>query len=563
MLEDADVLVVGSGAAGMMAALRASALGLKPIVIEKARQYGGTTATSGGIFWTPCHDRGGLADDPEIALEYLRTVTAGKAREERLRAFIEQAPQMAAFLAQAGIPNLPHPTSDYFPDAPGSRAGRSLRVEAIDGLALLGDDYLRMRAPNSLALLFDRYSIDAREGQALVKRTRGWPFVAARLFARYWLDLPMRARSRRDRRAIRGDALVGRLYHSLQQRRVPVLLDCAMRELSVTDGRITGAVVEHLGGPRRVAARRGVVLAAGGFEHDQKRRKAHLPVYTEAAWTTTPPGGNAGDALGAGEAIGAGTEFLDRMWWQPVVRLPSRRVANLEVPYGLALDQRHPHSIIVNRNGVRFASEGLSYDRFGGAMVRDQLEHGANVPCWIVFDATFRRRYALGGLLPSLVMPDRRIPRDWWDAYLFRDTAIGGLAARIGLRPEQLESTVARFNAFCAEGVDHDFGRGSNAYDRAWGDPRVHPNPSLGPIAEPPFYAVRVDLGDLGCKGGLKCDGAARVLDTAGVPIPGLYAAGNSAGSPFADAYPGAGATIGAALTFGYIAANTIAEERS
>jgi 3-oxosteroid 1-dehydrogenase len=287
-----------------------------------------------------------------------------------------------------------------------------------------------------------------------------------------------------------------------------------------------------------------------------------LPVRTQTKWTVTPESGNTGDALAAGETIGAASEFLDHMWWQPVIQLPSRRHENINIVYGLAVDQRHPNSIIVNRNGERFASEGLSYDRFGNEMVRDQLQTGANVPSWIIFDATFREHYALGGLMPNLVMPDWRIPNTWWDNYLFRSFSISDLASKIGVPSERLIVTVNRFNCFCAQGVDQDFGRGGSAYDRAWGDRRVNPNGCLGPINKPPFYAVRVDLGDLGTKGGLKCNGNAQVLDTNDKPILGLYAAGNSAGSPFANAYPGAGGTIGAALTFGFVAANHIANDR-
>lgn len=562
IIEKADIVVVGSGAAGMMAALRAADLGLSTVIIEKAHQYGGTTATSGGIFWTPCHGRDGLADTPELAMEYLRHVTAGQAREERLRAFVENAARMADFLERIGVPVSSLAGSpDYFPEAPGSLAGRSLRVGELDG-SELGDEYLRMRAPNPLALLFDRYAMDARQAYAMSKRTPGWQWVAFRLVAKYWLDIPMRLKSRRDRRATRGDALIGHMRRELSRRGVPLLLNCGLRELVVEGGRVAGVVAEHNGSPRTIRASKGVVLAAGGFEHSQQRRDAHLPLRTETKWTTTPAGGNTGEALDVGEAVGAASEFLDCMWWQPVIRLPSRRHENIDIVYGLALDQRHPHSIIVNRNGERFASEGLSYDRFGLEMVADQQRTGANVPCFIVFDAQFRRKYPLGGLMPNFVTPDWRVPSSWWDNYLFRSESLRGLAGKIGIPADRLEATVSRFNGFAASGVDEDFGRGGTAYDRGWADPRVKPNGCLGPVGKPPFYAVRVDLGDLGAKGGLKCNAHAQVLDGEDKPIPGLYAAGNSAGSPFANAYPGAGGTIGPALTFGFVAAEHVASAR-
>jgi 3-oxosteroid 1-dehydrogenase len=562
-IQETDVLIVGSGGAGMMAALRAAQLGLDVVIIEKAHQYGGTTATSGGIFWTPCHARDALKDTPERALEYLQQVTAGQARDERLHSFIDNAPRMAEFLLELGLPVQSLVGSqDYFPDTPGNLPGRSLRLAEFDG-SELGDEYLRMRAPNALALLFDRYTMNAKESAVLVNRSRGWLWVAIKLMARYWLDIGMRLKSRRDRRATRGDALIGYLRRELLKRKVPLLLNCALNNLIVEDGRAVAISADCNGTRCTIRARKGIVLTAGGFEHNQQRRDAHLPVRTQAKWTVTPEGGNSGDALTAGESIGAATEFLQHMWWQPVIQLPSHRHQNINIVYGLAVDQRHPNSIIVNRYGERFASEGLSYDRFGNEIVKDQLQQGDYAPCWMIFDATFRENYALGGLMPNIVMPDWRIPSNWWDNYVFRSSSLGELASKIGMSGERLDATIKRFNGFCVTGVDEDFGRGGNAYDRAWGDRRVKPNSCLAPINKPPFYAVRVDLGDLGTKGGLKCNGHAQVLDLHDKPIPGLYAAGNSAGSPFANAYPGAGGTIGVALTFGFVAANHIAKVQS
>ncbi|TAL00004.1 MAG: FAD-binding protein, partial [Rhodospirillaceae bacterium] len=233
--------------------------------------------------------------------------------------------------------------------------------------------------------------------------------------------------------------------------------------------------------------------------------------------------------------------------------------SNFDEIHQAAFDVGRPSSVCVNRNGVRFVDEACGYDDFGRGMVADQLKTGANCPCWLVFDATFRAKFTAGGIMPTLIMPDFSIPPDWWDHYIFKANTVEALAAKIQVPAEALKKTVAKMNEYARAGEDPEFGRGGNAYDRFFGDPTSKPNPSLGPIEKPPFYAVPINLGDLGTKGGLKADAQARVLDGNGKPIPQLYAAGNNAGSPFGNCYPGAGGTIGPALTFGYVAANDIA----
>lgn len=556
MIREADVVVVGSGAAGLMAALRARALGLEVVVIEKTTQFGGTTATSGGIFWVPNHGVSGFQDDPKEALEYLRALTGGQVSEDRLRAFIDNGPRMVRFIESLGVQLERLPTSDYYPEVPGSRPGRSLAVPGMDA-SDLGEAFFKMREPNRMRVLFGRYVLDRPQSYKLAGRTKGWQWTALRLVARYWLDFGQRLKSRRDSRVTGGDALIGLLSRELARQGVPLLLDCPLHQIVVEDGRVTGVMV----GERAIRPRKGVILAAGGIEQDQALRDAHLPVPTSTEASLSPAGANSGDVLRAAQAIGAAAEFLDALWWMPVVQLPSR--AGEVATHAMAFDQRNPNSIMVNRLGDRFVNENCSYDRFGIAMIADQQRSGANAPCWMIFDATYRERYSCGGLLPTVVMPDWRVPRDWWDRYLFRAKTIPALAAKIDLRPEKLTATVARFNQFATTGVDEDFHRGESIFDQARADRRVSPNGCLGALDEAPFYAVRIDLGDIGSKGGLKCDGNARVLDTAGQPIAGLYAAGNCAASPFANAYPGAGGTIGPALTFGFIAAEAIAREPS
>jgi 3-oxosteroid 1-dehydrogenase len=215
--------------------------------------------------------------------------------------------------------------------------------------------------------------------------------------------------------------------------------------------------------------------------------------------------------------------------------------------------------VCVNRNGVRFVDEACGYDDFGKAMVADQLKTGANTPCWLVFDATFRTKFTAGGFMPTILTPDNKVPPDWWDHYIFKASTLEALASKIHVPVDALKKTVANMNAYAKQGTDPEFGRGNNIYDQMFGDANVKPNPCLGAIDKAPYYAIAINLGDLGTKGGLKADAQARVLDGTGRPIPGLYAAGNNAGSPFGNCYPGAGGTIGPAMTFGFVAANDIA----
>jgi 3-oxosteroid 1-dehydrogenase len=552
-----DVVVAGAGGAGLLAALRATHLGLRTIVVEKSHRYGGTSAASGGALWIPNHGLAGHIDDEAKALAYLDAVTQG-ADPKRLRAYVENGPRMVAYLAEVGIrfdviPDLP----DYFSGAPGAAAGRALFPAETDGRAL-GDVYLAMRELPYAFKMFNRYSVDLGQSFALSARRSGWQWVAAKILLKYWLDIRWRTQTRRDRRATMGTALIAGLRRELNRRGVPVLLNTGLERLDVAEGKVVGIGLRS-DRPMAYLRAKAVVLAAGGFEQSQAMRDRYMPVPTDAKWSLTPPGANVGDAIRAGEAIGAATEFMECAWWAPSMQLPARDVPNVDITHPMFFDHRHPHSVCVNRLGSRFVNESCSYDRFGIAMIEDHRRTGANVPCWMIFDATYRGKYACGGIMPSSVMPDKRIPPEWWDNYVYRAASIEALADKLGLEGGRLARVVSEMNGYAATGVDLEFGRGRETYDRYFGDARVTPNPCLGPIVAPPYYAIRIDLGDLGTKGGLKADEHARVLDRQGKPIPGLYAAGNSSASVFGDCYPGSGGTLGPALTFAFIAANNIA----
>ena len=558
MAETHDVVVVGSGSAGMTAALRARDLGLDVLIVEKARKFGGTSATSGGVAWIPNHGLGGTTDTREETLKYIDAVTQGPLRRDRVEAYVETGPVMLRYLGGLGINFMPMPWPDYFSEAPGARADRSLVLPMWDGRRL-GDRFPLMREQYPRFKLFNRYAMNLEETFTIAARSKGWVKALARVVSRYWMDVGTRKITKRDRWFSSGAALIGPLEEQLAAKDVEIRLDTKLEELVVEGGRVSGVRVSRFGRPYEIEARHGVVICAGGFEWNQALRDRFFQVPSSIWWSSTPQGANAGEGLLAAEAVGASTEHTGSGWWAPTMIMPSRSASNFEETHQAVFDVGRPHSVCVNRNGDRFVDESCSYDLFGKSMVDDQLKTGANTPCWLVFDAVFRAKFTAGGFLPSAIMSDRSIPVDWWDHYIFRADTVAALADKIHVPTAKLQDVVARMNTYAATGEDPEFQRGASAYDRGFGDPTCKPNPCIAPIQKPPFYAVPINLGDLGTKGGLKCDAKARVLDVEEKPIAGLYAAGNATGSPFGECYPGAGATIGPAMVFGFIAANEIA----
>jgi 3-oxosteroid 1-dehydrogenase len=346
-----------------------------------------------------------------------------------------------------------------------------------------------------------------------------------------------------------GNAIAIGLRQGLVDAGVPVAYDTELRELLVEDGRVAGVVVEHAGRTRTIRARRGVILGSGGFEADLELREKYLPSPTDACWTT---GSSANTGAGhlAGIAVGAATDLMDDAWWGPTIPLPSG-------PWFCLAERNLPGSIIVNQAGRRFMNEALPYVEAVHEIYAGEATGVPHVPAWMVVDQRYRNRYLFAGLSPRQPFPGR-----WYRHGVVRRAAtLEALAAEIGVPPAALRETVDRFNGFARSGVDADFHRGESAYDRYYSDPTVTPNPSLHTIDRAPFYAVRIVPGDLGTKGGLVTDERARVLRPDGSPIPGLYAAGNCSAAVMGRTYAGPGATIGPALTFGYLAAESIAQE--
>ncbi|MDB5726034.1 MAG: 3-oxosteroid 1-dehydrogenase [Novosphingobium sp.] len=560
--ETFDVVVIGSGAAGAMAALRARDNGMSALIVEKAHKFGGTSATSGGVMWIPNHKLNSADDDSrEEALTYLDATCRGVEQRDRLEAFVDEAPKMLHYLASTGVKVQAGIWPDYFPDRPGARSDRSIVCPTFDGLELGDDRFVLMREQYNRFKLFGKYSMDLAETFTLMMQAKGWKRTVVNIYQRYWLDRKTRRISGRDRRFTQGAALMGQIYKGVFARGVEIRTETKLERLVTGEGgRVTGVEVSNFGRTYTITARHGVVLAAGGFEWNQQLRDRFYAVPGLTRHSSTPEDANRGEALIAAEQIGASMEHTEEGWWIPTMTLPMPGAANFHEIHQAAFDVGRPHSVCVNRNGTRFVDEAIGYDQFGQAMVDDQIKTGANCPCWLIFDADFRAKFSAGGLMPTIITPDKKVPVDWWDHYVFKAETIEELARKVKIPADVLAKTVGAMNEYAKTGHDPEFGRGSNAYDQMFGDPESKPNPCLAPIAKAPFYAVPINNGDLGSKGGLRADARARVLDDKGVPIEGLYAAGNNSGSPFGLTYPGAGATIGPALTFAYVAANDIAQ---
>ncbi|WP_459545511.1 FAD-binding protein [Nocardia sp. X0981] len=553
--ETVDLLVVGSGGGGMSAALRADALGLETLVVEKAEYYGGSTALSGGGIWVPnapAQQRDGFALDPGAVLGYLRTITGGLVTDQRLRAYVEKAPEMMAFLEKRSrwLEFVWKPGyADYYPElAGGSPQGSTINVPPID-LRALGDEEDKLLKP--LALAPKGIWLGPKELRLFYQVRQNWrgKAVMLRLLWRMF-----RARVFGDRIAAIGQSLIARLRLALQERDIPLWLGSPMISLITTaGGEVTGAVVLRDGAAVRIRARRGVILATGGFDHDMAWRKAELP-EVEQDWSFGNPAA-LGDGIRAGQQVGAATDLMDEAWWFPAVQWPDGRMQFM-------LNERMmPAQFIVNGAGKRFVNEAAPYMDFGHAMIEGQRSGVTHIPCWLITDHRSWRRYVIGGHLPIPKVPFAPVPtgfrmvRAWLESGVVKTADTWAeLAERIGVPAAALAATAARFDELARSGHDDDFRRGDSVYDNYYGDPTL-PNPNLYPLGKPPYYAFRIVLGDLGTSGGLRTDEHARVLGADGSVIDGLYAVGNTSAAVMGRSYAGAGATIGPAMTFGYIAA--------
>lgn len=551
---EVDLLIVGSGSGAMTAALTAYDRGGSPLLIEKSSQYGGSSAMSGGGLWVPCNhlmEGVGIKDTPEDAWTYMKGCVGDVVPDERQRAYLEYAPQMVKYLMEhtrLQLVALPE-YADYYPRIPGSRpGGRCLESQRFHARELGNDELLKMRPSALQSLIMNRVFMSIYEARLLMCKSPGWLGTMARLMANYWFDLPWRLQSKRDRSMTMGNALIGMLRRSLMDRGIPLWLNTPARELIVEEGRVVGVVAEREGRRIRIRAKKGVVLAAGGFEGNQALREKYLPNPTRVEWSCANKF-NTGDVIGMAQSVGAALDLMDDAWWGPTTLVPGEEYARM-----LVIEKSLPGSILVNKRGERIVNEASAYIDVVNAMYKHHTPESPSVPSYLVFDADFRKKYLCGPVLPGAQQPDWALPKAL-KSYFKKAETLDALAAQLGVDAAGLRATVAKLNQYARTGVDLDFHRGETEFDRYYGDVNVKPNPCLAPIEKPPFYAIEAYPGELGTKGGLKADDRARVLTEAGQPVPGLYAVGNCSASVMGHTYPGAGSTIGPSMTFGFIAA--------
>ncbi|MDZ7883068.1 MAG: 3-oxosteroid 1-dehydrogenase [Mycobacterium sp.] len=554
--QEYDVVVVGSGAAGMVAALTAAHQGLSTVVVEKAPHYGGSTARSGGGVWIPNNEilkRDGVKDTAEAARQYLHAIIGDAVPADKIDTYLDRSPEMLSFVLKNSplklcwVPGY----SDYYPETPGGKAtGRSVEPKPFNAKKL-GPDEKGLEPPygkvpmNMVVLQQDYVRLNQlkRHPRGVLRSIKvGVRSVWANATGKNLVGM--------------GRALIAPLRIGLQKAGVPVLLNTALTDLYVQDGVVRGIYVRNTQDPESaeptlIRARKGVILGSGGFEHNEQMRVKYqrAPITTE--WTVGAAA-NTGDGILAAEKLGAALELMEDSWWGPTVPL-------VDAPWFALSERNSPGSIIVNMSAKRFMNESMPYveachHMYGGKYGQGEGP-GENVPAWMIFDQQYRDRYIFAGLQPG-----QRIPKKWLESgVIVKAGTLAELAEKTGLSAEALAATVDRFNGFARSGVDEDFHRGDSAYDRYYGDPTIKPNPNLGEIKHGPFYAAKMVPGDLGTKGGIRTDNDGRALRDDNSVIEGLYAAGNVSSPVMGHTYPGPGGTIGPAMTFGYLAALAIA----
>jgi succinate dehydrogenase/fumarate reductase flavoprotein subunit len=559
---ECDALVVGSGAAGMSAAVTAGHRGLDVLIVEKEPRFGGTTARSGGWRWIPGTSLArawGITETPDQARTYLRHEAGNSFDAARVDAFLTAGPEAVDFFSTKTAVRFDMPLTfpDYHAEAPGgAQGGRSMVTRPFDGHEL-GDHIKDLGAPLPELTVFGMMLGSGKEIIHFMRATKSFAsaFYVAKRLSKHAMDV---MRYGRGMNLTNGNALAGRLAKSAFDLKIPLWLSSPVRELIVEDGAVRGAMVERDGRLVRVNARRGVVLACGGFPHDVARRKKMFPHAPTGNEHFSPgPIGNTGDGLRLAEAAGGRVEdsLPNAAAWVPVSITTRKDGSKGVMPH--FIDRAKPGVIAVTRDGDRFANEGNSYHDFVQEMVK-AAKPGEEISAFLICDQRALRKYGLG-CVPPFPMP---LGHHLKTGYLKRGATLAELAAQAGINPNRLETTVAAFNTSAAEGRDPAFGKGSRAYNRYQGDALHGPNPCIAPIKDGPFYAIKMVIGDLGTYAGIKTDENARALDADGRPIAGLYAAGNDMASIMGGNYPGAGITLGPALTFGYIAGKHIAAEQ-
>lgn len=534
--ESTDFVIVGSGGGSMVAALAVADAGKKPIILEKTDKIGGSTAMSGGVFWIPNHPlqaRAGIADSPEKGRTYLDAAVGdlGPATSRsRKDMFLNQGPKLVEYLESKGMPFIRCDNwSDYHDDLPGGLPeSRSLAVEPFNLKELppewaaklrRGLSNLPVRGVEGRRLMLIKRNLDGK----LAALSLGMRILKAKLLGREYVGA--------------GTAIQGRMLKMALRQNVDIRINSGVTGLVEEGGRIVGVVTQKNGKPWRIEAKDGVLINAGGFSHNAEMRAKYGPQPSSTAWTNANPG-DTGEMIEIAKAHGAGLDMMDGAVWILTSTPPTGE------RYMHVLDLPKPHCILVDQKGKRYTNEAQSYMANGQALYAN-----GDVPVWAIIESRHRDRYPWSFHAGAT-------PQAWIDSgYMKKADTIEDLAAQIGVPPENLAGTVTRFNEFARIGRDEDFGRGSKAYDLVFADPTHGPNPGLGAIEKPPYYAVAIYPGDVGTFGGIMTDEFGRVLKEDGSILAGLYATGNSTASVMGKTYPGAGASISPAFIFGWVAA--------
>ena len=546
-----DLLIVGSGGGGMVAALATLDAGLEPLVVEKQPLVGGSTGLSGGMVWLPNNPlmrRDGIPDSHEDGLAYLADVVGAvgaPSSPARREVFLTAGSEMITFLLRKGVRLVRCPGwSDYYPNHKGGNAaGRGVEGIPFDA-AELGSWSEKVQPSMAKNFGFVVLTNELRSVQYFNRAPRAFA-VAMRVFAR-----TMAARVRRREMLTNGASLIAQMLKALiglGDGEPPLWTNAAMEDLLVEDGRVVGARVKRYGATLSIKARRGVLLAAGGFGHNADMRRRYSGNQPNEGKWSIANAGDTGEVLQTAMRLGAKTDLLDEAWWLPSVFIADGG----DAAKALGSGRQRPGAIYVDSTGRRFCNESNSYVEVGKAMYANKA-----VPCWMIFDEGYVSRYVSG----ANPLKKRRIPEELIErGAVIRGATIGDLARQIDVPANELEQTIRRFNEFAAKGLDPDFGRGQSAYNDCLGDPGYRPNAAIGPLDRAPYYATRVLPADVGTCGGVITNEHAQVLDEQDRVIAGLYATGNTTATVMGRTYPGAGASIASTMVFGYVAARQAA----
>lgn len=537
-----DVVVVGSGAGAFSAALTAKAKGLSVVIVEKTDKYGGSSAISGGALWVPNSyilKEAGLKDSKEEVRLYLSETVGDRVNPVLLDTYIDRGPEMLDLFREkypemqfSWMPGY----SDYYPEKPGGKPEGRTVEPLIFNLKKLGDWLPMMRRGEM-----------PTKGMVL----SSYEFGKVNMFARTWIGkltaLKIGFRFIHSwlptfKPASLGEALIGRMSLSYKNSGGEMLLSTPFTDYVTENNRVVGIKANHKGKEIKIEAKQGVVVAAGGFSRSQQKRDEYLPHPTKVEWTSASPG-QTGDFLEPSLKLGAKLDLMDKMWGAPSVVPPN------EPPFFLVADRAIPNMMIVNGKGKRFLNEALPYEDLVYRVYQENDKGNKAVPTWLILDKKAKNRYLFTGLFPGQGFPKRWIK----SGFVKKADTPEELAQQIGLPVQNFVEQFNRFNQMAEKGKDEDFQRGDSAYDRYYGDPTLS-NPNMHPMKTKPIYAVPVVPGDIGTKGGIVMDEHARALREDDSVIEGLFVCGNSSAAIMGETYPGAGSTIGPAMTYGYLA---------